>query len=246
MEVRRPIKTIQGKLEAMEEIPEGVTFDANGIWQKLETSLQPAGKKRIRVWYYVAAGLVVLMVIWIFGYRNNSTNVPAPSNKTIGSLPNKNATEWELSNQPMIKARPQSASHNDLGIAAKKSIRNLSQDGNQERPATIDRINLPVKMISPDQLPLGTIAVSRPEQLPVSALPVSSPIAVVKPILKVMHINEMGNSVSAPIQITEPAINLLLLTRTTDAPENGMGSFENTNPDKSKSIFKTFPAFQNH
>jgi hypothetical protein len=76
-------KPFQQKLDALEELPDGFSFEPSAAWSKLEEKLSPkkAGSKKT-VWYYAAAAVVLVCISVIAVMQINKETAQPTFTKT--------------------------------------------------------------------------------------------------------------------------------------------------------------------
>jgi len=193
-------KNIAQQLNELETMPEGIQFNSNRAWQKIEESLHPKQKKIIG-WWYVAAAASVLLICSLFFFlspKNTSKQVADKKEidktdllvkiKTVAATATVNYTS--PTKKIVIKEKR---------IVAFKSIKNKiiikpvvnvmvlnSLPGGQQV--------LPGLLITDQKI---TIA-NNPKTVSSGLVSVNKKMA--KPILKVVHINELGEAIEVVAQ----------------------------------------------
>ena len=236
---RKSNNIIADKLDSMDKLPNNVEFNHAAVWQQLESSLQPAKKKRQLAWLYVAASLIVLLFSWFLIDHNYKTETRSIITNE-GDVPKKN--QLELRSKQETKNQNLEIKKNNIqqNIAEVKSFTE-SIAGKQKNITTtfsvVDTsttmaesslVNIPVELTQPVDI---SVAQAKP----------------IKPKLKVMHINEMGNIVVVPEQKSETNNSLMLMfNKTALTPDLVPTEEDNTAPVRKKSIFKSAMALQDN
>jgi hypothetical protein len=72
----KSIKPFQQKLDALTELPDGISFDAAHSWIRMEEKLTGKQTKQKRVLWYMAAAASILLVISIVYFNQSATITP--------------------------------------------------------------------------------------------------------------------------------------------------------------------------
>src|SRR5688572_12747802 len=75
--------SIKTKIDNLNQLPEGFSYNHASSWQKLENKLQKGKQKNYRWWIYAAAVVLIISGISIWKMNFNSTNHNIIEKKTV-------------------------------------------------------------------------------------------------------------------------------------------------------------------
>lgn len=188
----------KNKLEALESLPGEAIIEKNAMWEKLDNRLHKTSVGNKAIWYWIAAGLLPLIVI-VFTIPGNTEN----------NLAKQVSDKKEDRNTPVVVSQPDSKEH--VTISVSEPV---------EKIQPIVTIPVPVRMKErvEDTIKINeSIAVSplpKEQKIELTAdsiLPADSilTIATVLPFKKklpLVHINELETypmQFSAPVNYAE-------------------------------------------
>lgn len=236
MQDKKQNKLISDKLAGLDQVPEGVSFNPAAAWQKLETALHPVQKKKPIAWYYAAAVLFLSFFSWLlFSNGKHENDQPLAKEKQAQQPKDK------ISNSPVTTALPQkneqqSQSENTATIPVQQVHDPVKKENAASlKPARVEEEKLtPVaETLASSTVTVQPVVIAQPKpQTPVAA-------TTIKPKLKVMHINEMGNPVLLMEEKNTVSNNsMLIFSRPSAMPEQQSAEEDNAVPAKKKTIFK--------
>jgi hypothetical protein len=175
-------KPFQQKLDTLEELPDGFSFEPSAVWNKLEQKLIPqkaVNKKTI--WFYAAAASVILCISAIIFLQINK-KTPQQTVKEAVEQPKESLPA------PVITA----VQKNETAPVKNFTKNRLKVKQELKVPVTITKpLSITVvKAETPNQIqmpnPAETVIVNITE--PVAEI---TPVASKPPVLKIIHINEL-------------------------------------------------------
>jgi hypothetical protein len=172
----------QQKLDALEELPDGFSFEPSAAWSKLEEKLSPkkAGSKKT-VWYYAAAA-AVFVCISVIAFMQMAKETAQPTFTKTAEQPK------QTSIVPVI-ANNQKNETTGLKNQTKKLTKVKQQFDTPVKntlPLTVT-VEKNETLILPQTTNETEIAVAKITE-PVMEI---TPVASKPPVLKIIHINEL-------------------------------------------------------
>lgn len=175
-------KPLQQKLDALEELPDGFSFEPSAAWNKLEQKLIPqkAGNKKT-IWFYAAAASVILCISAIFFFQINKKTPQQTVKETVvqpkESLPAPVITAIQKNETATVK----NVTKNRLKVKQE-----LKVPVTNTRPQSITV----VKAETPNQIQMPNPAETTVTKITEPVVEIT-PVASKPPVLKIIHINEL-------------------------------------------------------
>jgi hypothetical protein len=208
--------SIQQKLDGFSSVPEAYNFNQQKLWEQLEGNLLPAKQKRKTIWLAWAAVFLLMMAAYTLFTPNTKPKLQA------SSIAQKNE-------MPQAKSVSFSGSDNEktTNIGSKKSTpipTNNLVAPNKVLAKTKEPIASPITDTTNNVAeiilakPTAVIALQTNNTQPPTIAIVPN-VAVKKPRLKVVHINELYQTEQQPVLLTKAEQKKLLAEQEeNDAP----------------------------
>jgi hypothetical protein len=191
MQNEKQNKHIQSALNDLQQLPVGVTFSSQKVWAGLEQQL-PNSEPKKRSWYYAAAAILFLIIITSVVFLNKTKqSYHAPTIVTTPVVPAKNTSFLPVRQQKNKEPLITHTSSHTVKHTANTNI--LILPGQKETP--------------PPSTQYGQPGATVPEQVAATVLPAekiilaekkSIPVVVPKPKYRIIHLNELDQSL-APV-----------------------------------------------
>ena len=187
--------SIQSKLEELNQVPEGFSYNHTATWQKLEKNLQRDKQRNFRWWHY-AAMLLLIASCLLFWKMNNVSEIQDNKEEKIvntkSNLPQPGKTDTGHHNNNEIK----------LLVVEKLPLKKKDVHDKKETIQTED-LKDSIQLVA-DVLPEKMLNTN----LNVAADSLNSAVKVksTKQKFKIAHVNELKGSRLMPIQYEENSI----------------------------------------
>jgi hypothetical protein len=187
------------KLDDTDSLSSATLTDKNAAWEKLHSRLHRQPRRSRAIWYWAAAACILIAIIAPL-LTTDKKQAELVTNNTLPVTTNKASVPQQLPVQENVSTVvPAVDNSNTVTIQKDQPVNHKKViTGNAPVQPAID----PVLFIEQkNMLATQTITVS-PVQIPVTE---TTTVAVtVKKKLKVVHINELGDPVSAPRNMVHP------------------------------------------
>jgi|GEM_PF-6155515 hypothetical protein len=187
---------IQGKINSLQEIPAGISFNAAKSWQQLEKQLQPKQKKNI-IWFYAAAILIAAMLISGLIYYNNNSSTSIKKETVLKG----HSSQTGNTKSVVLK--------NDK---AKKQSKKASIFIPHQKPISIDKtiivedkIKLDSVVIIETALQNNSIAINQPTEAKPLVEKTTTKNVPAKSKFKIVHLNELNTPQPQIITLSKKA-----------------------------------------
>jgi hypothetical protein len=171
----------KSKLAALDSLPDEPLLDKNNKWEELHGRLQQRQGRKKALWYWAAAGVLLLFTLSVWVINQNQTNLPP----TIAA---KQPLETGL--QPSVATQTSDTIYTTADVSAKTDIKSRHVVPQKQRDTVISTITMPQQMAVAETV---AIAKTLPTILPADTHLVTAAATPLpaKKKLQVVHINDL-------------------------------------------------------